>query len=105
MSKINLPALIWAFNHAHARNDRGVMRRLGMSMFGTLAAVHDAYHTFCETRGTFDEEEIWKMVLGLGDEGEGFWDVVEELGDLIEIVEGEETGGFWECLEDVVRGF
>jgi hypothetical protein len=102
MAQISLPDLILAFNRAHARNDRIAMRQLGTSMMATLDQVQDAYHSFCETRGTFDEEDIWKMIMGLGDEGEVFWDVVDELGDLIEIVEGEETEEFWKSLEGAV---
>ncbi|KAF2448460.1 hypothetical protein P171DRAFT_481529 [Karstenula rhodostoma CBS 690.94] len=103
MARISLPELIVAFNRAHARNDRIAMRHLGTSMLSTLDQVQDAYHSFCEARGTFHEEEIWKMVVDLGDEGEVFWDVVDELGDLIEIVEGKETEEFWRSLEGVVR--
>lgn len=103
MARISLPDLIWAFNRAHVRNDRTAMRQLSAKMFPTLDQVQNAYHSFCETRGTFGEDEIWKMVVDLGDEGEVFWDIVDELGDLIEIVEGEETDDFWRSLERVVR--
>ncbi|KAJ4346662.1 uncharacterized protein N0V89_010593 [Didymosphaeria variabile] len=102
MAQINLDHLILAFNRAHARHDHIAMRQLGTSMLSTLEDVQYAYYTFCETRGTFDEEEIWKMVMDLGDEGDGFWDVVEELADLIDIVEGEESEGFWRSLEGAV---
>jgi hypothetical protein len=103
MAQISLPDLIWAFNCAHVRNDRIGMRQLGNSMFPTLDQLQDAYHSFCETRGTFDEEEIWRMVIGLGDEGEVFWDVIDELGDLIEIMEGKETEEFWKSLTRAVN--
>ncbi|OAG04658.1 uncharacterized protein CC84DRAFT_1176846 [Paraphaeosphaeria sporulosa] len=103
MTRISLPDLIWAFNRAHARNDRTAMRQLGIRMASTLDQVQEAYDSFCETRGTFDEEEIWKMIMGLGDEGEVFWDVVDELGDLIEIMEGLETEGFWRSFDRVMR--
>lgn len=103
MANISLPDLIWAFNRAHARNDRTTMRQLGNGMTPTLKHVSDAYHSFCETRGTFDEDEIWKMIMDLGDEGEVFWDLVDDLGDLIEIMEGPETESFWESFEEVMR--
>ncbi|KAF9737462.1 hypothetical protein PMIN04_009194 [Paraphaeosphaeria minitans] len=103
MARISLPDLIRAFNRAHSLNDRTAMCQLSIRMASTLSQVHEAYHTFCGTRGTFDEEEIWKMIMDLGDEGEVFWDVVDELGDLIEIIEGGETEGFWRSFERVMR--
>ncbi|KAJ4293695.1 hypothetical protein N0V90_008979 [Kalmusia sp. IMI 367209] len=102
MRQVNLPDLIWAFNDAHLQSNRVVMRQLAFIMIPILEQVQKTYHDFCDTRGTYTEEEIWKMVLVLGDDGSDFWDVVDELGELIEIIEGEETEGFWMSLEDIM---
>ncbi|KAF1969651.1 hypothetical protein BU23DRAFT_557478 [Bimuria novae-zelandiae CBS 107.79] len=102
MDQVDLDGLIWAFNHAYDREDRIAMRNLATTMFPTFESVGDAYYNFCDTRGTFDEEEIWNMVMGLGDDGSEYWDVVDELGDLIEIMEGEETAQFWKSMEEVL---
>lgn len=104
MGEVNLPDMIWAFNRAHARNDRTAMHNLAVRMAPTLQAVQVAYRNFRTTRETFGEEDIWNMVIGLGEDGSKFWDVVEELNDLVDIMEGKETLAFWKSLESVAKG-
>ena len=103
MGQANFPAMIWAFNHAHARKDRTAMRNLAASMLPTLQLVQTAYHDFCTTRETFDEEETWNMVIGLGEDGSKFWDVLDELRELIDIMEGEDTLPFWRSMACIVK--
>lgn len=101
MGQVNLLGLVRCFNHAEFSKNDIAMRHFAKKIIPTLTSIQDAYTTFCDTRDTFDEEEIWAMILGLGEAGSSYWDVVEEMGALIEITEGEETIEFWKSLDRV----